>query len=121
MFDFRKGTAKVATAPRIGFIGLGVMGRCMAQNPLDKGFARTAMAHRRREALENLVADGAREAAPARELAEASDMAILCVTGAPQVEAIVHGEMGLLAGCLMKAPAKLNAVEIIGRRVPLGA
>ncbi len=110
-------------APRIGFIGLGVMGRCMAQNPLDKGFARTAMAHRRREALENLAADGAREAATAtaRELAEASDMAILCVTGAPQVEAIVHGEMGLLAGCLMKAPAKLNAVEIIGRRVPLGA
>jgi hypothetical protein len=111
----------VATAPRIGFIGLGVMGRCMARNPLDKGFTRTAMAHRRREALENLVADGAREAAPARELAEASGMAILCVTGAPQVEAIVHGEMGLLAGCLMEAPAKLNRVEIIERRVPLRA
>ena len=89
----------MATAPRIGFIGLGMMGRGMARNLLDKGFALTAMAHRRREALENLVANGAREAATARELAEASDMVILCVTGAPQVEAIVHGEMGLLAGC----------------------
>ncbi len=111
----------MATAPRIGFIGLGVMGRCMARNPLDKGFTRTAMAHRRREALENLVADGAREAATARELAEASAMAILGVTGAPQVEAIVHDEMGLLAGCLMKAQAKLNGMVIIGRRVPLRA
>ncbi len=89
----------MATAPRIGFIGLGMMGRGMARNLLDKGFALTAMAHRRREALENLVADGAREAATARELAEASDVVILCVTGARQVDAIVHGEMGLLAGC----------------------
>jgi 3-hydroxyisobutyrate dehydrogenase-like beta-hydroxyacid dehydrogenase len=89
----------VATAPRIGFIGLGMMGLGMARNLLDKGFALTAMAHHRREALEHLVANGAREAATARELAEASDMVILCVTGAPQVEAIVHGEEGLLAGC----------------------
>ena len=111
----------MATAPRIGFIELGVMGRCMAQNPLDKGFARTARAHRRREALKNLVANGAREAATAREFAEASAMAILCVAGAPQVEAIIHDEMGLLAGCLMEDPAKLNGVEIIGRRVPLRA
>ena len=89
----------MATAPRIGFIGLGMMGRGMARNLLDKGFALTAMAHRRREALESLVAKGAREAATAQELAQASDMVILCVTGAPQVEAIVHGEEGLLAGC----------------------
>ncbi len=89
----------MTTAPRIGFIGLGMMGRGMARNLLDRGFALTAMAHRRREALESLVAQGAREAATARELAQASDMVILCVTGAPQVEAIVHGEEGLLAGC----------------------
>jgi len=89
----------VAKAPRIGFIGLGMMGHGMARNLLDKGFALTTMAHRRREALESLVANGAREAATARELAEASDMVILCVTGAAQVEAIVHGEEGLLVGC----------------------
>ena len=89
----------MAKAPRIGFIGLGMMGHGMARNLLAKGFALTAMAHRRREALESLVANGAREAATARELAEASDMVILCVTGAAQVEAIVHGEEGLLVGC----------------------
>ena len=38
-------------APTIGFIGLGMMGRGMARNLLDKGFPLTTMAHRRRDAL----------------------------------------------------------------------
>ena len=41
----------MAEKPRIGFIGLGMMGRGMARNLLAKGFPLITMAHRRREAL----------------------------------------------------------------------
>jgi 3-hydroxyisobutyrate dehydrogenase-like beta-hydroxyacid dehydrogenase len=80
---------------RIGFIGVGLMGRGMAKNILAKGYDLTILAHRRREAAEELVALGAHEADSARELAERCDIVILCVTGSPQVEAIVHGPNGL--------------------------
>lgn len=80
---------------RIGFVGIGLMGSGMAKNILAKGYDLTILAHRRREAAEELVALGAHEASSARELAERCDVVILCVTGSPQVEAIVHGPHGL--------------------------
>ncbi len=80
---------------RIGFAGVGLMGRGMAKNIVDKGFELTVLGHRRRDAIEELKRHGAREAETARELAEASDIVILCVTGSPQVEAIVTGQDGL--------------------------
>lgn len=82
---------------RIGFIGVGLMGHGMAKNLLEKGFPVTAMAHRNRKPLEDLVARGALEAPNAQAVAEASDVVIICVTGAPQVESIVYGEQGLMA------------------------
>ncbi len=80
---------------RVGFIGIGLMGRGMARNVLLKGYDLTILAHRRREAAEELVALGAEEAGSARELAERCDVVVLCVTGSPQVEAVVHGPEGL--------------------------
>lgn len=80
---------------RIGFVGIGLMGRGMARNILAKGYDLTILAHRRREAAEELVALGAHEAGSARDLAETCDIVILCVTGSAQVEAIVHGPDGL--------------------------
>ncbi len=82
---------------RIGFIGLGNMGEGMAANLVRKGWPLTVMAHRRREAVERLVADGAQEVATARELAEKVDIVVLCVTGSPQVEAAINGPDGLAA------------------------
>ena len=82
---------------RIGFIGVGLMGHGMAKNLLEKGFPVTAMAHRNRAPLEDLTARGAQEAADPKALAEASDIVIICVTGAPQVEAVAYGEAGILA------------------------
>jgi 3-hydroxyisobutyrate dehydrogenase-like beta-hydroxyacid dehydrogenase len=80
---------------RIGFIGLGAMGSGMAANLLAKGFPLTVLAHRRREAVDDLVAKGATEVKTGRELALASDIVILCVTGSPQVEQAVKGPDGL--------------------------
>jgi 3-hydroxyisobutyrate dehydrogenase-like beta-hydroxyacid dehydrogenase len=82
---------------RIGFIGLGNMGSGMAANLLAKGWPLTVFAHRSREALERLVEDGATEAATPRDLALASDVVIVCVTGSPQVEQVLKGADGLLA------------------------
>lgn len=80
---------------RIGFIGIGAMGSGMAANLLTKGFPLTVLAHRRREAVDDLVAKGAAEARTGRELAEASDIVVLCVTGSPQVEQAIKGPDGL--------------------------
>lgn len=80
---------------RIGFIGVGLMGHGMARNILEKGFPLTVLGHRRREAVEDLKSRGATEVQTARELAESSDIVVLCVTGSPQVEAVINGPDGL--------------------------
>jgi len=81
----------------IGFIGLGNMGAGMAGNLLRKGWPLTVMAHRRREAVDSLVAEGAQEASSPREMAEKVDIVVLCVTGSPEVEAAINGQDGLAA------------------------
>ena len=80
---------------RIGFIGVGLMGHGMAKNIVEKGWPLTVLAHRKREAVDDLKARGAKEAASRRAVADASDIVVLCVTGTPQVEAIVEGPDGL--------------------------
>jgi len=82
--------------PRVGFIGLGLMGHGMAKNLVAKGFPLTVRVHKNRQAAEDILAAGAREAATNAELAQASDIVILCVTGSPQIEEIVYGENGIL-------------------------
>jgi len=82
--------------PRVGFIGLGLMGHGMAKNLVGKGFPLTIRVHRNRKPAEDILAAGAKEAKTSAELARASDVVILCVTGSPQVEEIVYGENGIL-------------------------
>ena len=82
--------------PRIGFIGLGLMGHGMAKNLVAKGFPLTIRVHRNRKSAEDILAAGAKEAKTSAELASASDVVILCVTGSPQAEEIVYGDNGIL-------------------------
>src|SRR4051812_14986466 len=82
---------------RIGFIGLGGMGSGMAANLLTKGWPLTVLAHKRRDAVDALVSAGALEARTAREVAEKSDVVVICVTGSIEVEEIVNGPNGLVA------------------------
>ena len=84
---------------RIGFIGAsGLMGHGMARNLLAKGHSLTLAVHRNRDRVADLLAAGATEAASAKDVAAASDLVFICVTGSPQVEASVTGPNGLLAG-----------------------
>jgi 3-hydroxyisobutyrate dehydrogenase-like beta-hydroxyacid dehydrogenase len=82
---------------RIGFIGVGLMGHGIARNLLRKGFALTVLGHRRRGPVDDLVAHGAKEAKTAADLAAASDIVFLCVTGSSEVDALVRGPGGLKA------------------------
>ena len=88
---------------RIGFVGVGLMGHGMAKNIVEKGYALTVLGHRNRAPVEDLLARGAKEAKSARELAEASDIVFICVTGSPEVEGIVRGGLkeGLKAGSIV--------------------
>ena len=83
--------------PRIGFIGLGLMGHGIAKNLVTKGFPLTVRAHRNRKPLEDILAAGAKEVSSNAEVARNADIVFLCVTGAPQVEEIVFGADGLMS------------------------
>jgi 3-hydroxyisobutyrate dehydrogenase-like beta-hydroxyacid dehydrogenase len=80
---------------RVGFVGVGLMGHGMARNIVEKGFPLSVLGHRNRAPVESLVSRGAVEVKNGRALAEASDIVVLCVTGSPEVEAIVAGPDGL--------------------------
>jgi 3-hydroxyisobutyrate dehydrogenase-like beta-hydroxyacid dehydrogenase len=82
--------------PKTGCIGLGLMGHGIAKNLVTKGFPLTVRAHRNRKPLEDLLAAGAKEVTTNAAVAQASDVVILCVTGAPQVDEIVNGPDGIL-------------------------
>ena len=84
--------------PTVGFVGVGLMGHGMAKNLVSKGWPLVVLGHRKREPVEHLKSLGAREAATPRELAAQCEIVHLCVTGSPQVEALMRGPDGLLAG-----------------------
>src|SRR5690606_18277747 len=81
--------AKAQTAsaeqPRVGFIGVGLMGHGMARNILKAGYPTTVMGHRNRAPVEDLKKRGAREARTPRALAATSDVIFICVTSSVQV------------------------------------
>ncbi len=83
---------------RIGFAGVGLMGHGMAKNLRAKGWPLTILGHRNRKPVEDLRARGAAEAGSPKELAEKSDIIFLCVTGSPEVEALMRGPDGVQAG-----------------------
>jgi 3-hydroxyisobutyrate dehydrogenase-like beta-hydroxyacid dehydrogenase len=81
----------------IGFIGVGFMGHGMAKNIVEKGYSLTVMGHRNRAPVEDLLGRGAKEAKSVAELARASTIVFLCVTGSKEVEAMIRGPEGLAA------------------------
>ena len=82
---------------KIGFIGLGTMGRHMASNLIKAGHALVVNDVRREAAAPHLQA-GARWADTPRELAQASEVVFTSLPGPPEVEAVALGDQGLLAG-----------------------
>ncbi len=80
---------------RIGIVGAGLMGHGIAKNLVEKGFPLAVRGHRSRAPIDDLVGRGATEVKTNADLARASDIVILCVTGAPQVEDVMFGPEGV--------------------------
>lgn len=84
-------------AERIGFIGLGIMGRGMAANLLRAGFPLTVW-NRTTTRMQELVAQGAYAGAGPADVAERSDIVVICVSDTPDVEEVILGERGVIHG-----------------------
>jgi 2-hydroxy-3-oxopropionate reductase len=79
----------------VGFVGLGTMGREMALNLLKSGYAVHAY-DVRKEAIDDLVTQGATGAQSLADATRDADIVISMLPDTPQVEEIVYGEGGLL-------------------------
>ena len=82
----------------IGMIGIGMMGHGIASNLLKHGHRLSVLEHPGNQPLDALLAAGAHSCSTAQALAAQSDVLILCVTGTPQVEAVLLGDEGVLKG-----------------------
>ncbi len=83
-------------AEKVGFIGLGAMGRHMARNLLKAGFALVAY-NRSRPAVDEAVKAGAESARAPRDVGEKVGMLGLCLPNSPEVREVLLGPQGALA------------------------
>jgi 2-hydroxy-3-oxopropionate reductase len=79
---------------RIGFIGLGLMGRPMALNLVKKGFALTVHS-RSREPVDALVGAGATSAGSPADVGASSDVVITMLPNSPDVRMVLEGPRGV--------------------------
>ena len=84
--------------PSIGFIGLGLMGSAMVSRLQDLGYDLTVLGNRDRTYLDVAIARGAKEATNAKEVAQASDIVMLCMGTSDHVEARMRGDDGVISG-----------------------
>jgi 2-hydroxy-3-oxopropionate reductase len=80
---------------KIGFIGLGIMGKPMSMNLIRAGH-KLVVLDRNQEALAEAVAAGAELAGTPKEVAERTELVITMLPNSPQVKEVVLGENGLL-------------------------
>jgi 2-hydroxy-3-oxopropionate reductase len=81
----------------VGYIGLGLMGKSIARNILKAGFP-LVVHNRSRAAVDELVAEGARAAGSPAEVAAQVQVLFTNLPDTPDVEKVVLGENGILAG-----------------------
>src|SRR3989442_1133935 len=83
--------------PKIGFIGLGIMGKPMAKNLINAGFP-LVVHNRSRAAVDELARQGAAAAGSPREVAAAVDVLITMLPNSPDVELVALGANGIKDG-----------------------
>lgn len=82
---------------RVGFIGLGLMGKPMARNLMRAGYPLT-IHNRSRGPVDELAAEGATPATSPKEVAEQVDVVITCLPDSPDVEQVTLGSNGIIEG-----------------------
>ncbi len=83
---------------RIGYIGLGLMGKPIAKNLMNAGYP-LIVHNRSQAAVEELMNEGAERADSPRAIAEASDVVFTNLPDTPDVEQVVFGDNGIIEGC----------------------
>ena len=81
----------------VGYIGLGLMGKSIARNILKAGFP-LVVHNRSHAAVDELVAEGARAAGSPAEVAAQVEVVFTNLPDTPDVEKVVLGKQGILAG-----------------------
>jgi len=101
---------------RIGFVGLGIMGRGMVDNLMRAGFELTVW-NRTSSRMRPFIERGASAAASPQEVAARSDIIISCVSDTPDVEQVLLGERGVIhgasAGDLVIDMSTINPVNTV--------
>jgi 3-hydroxyisobutyrate dehydrogenase len=87
-----------ASAERVGFLGLGIMGSRMAANVARAGFPLTVWTHTPGKAARWASEHGARAAATPAEAARDSDIVVSMVVDGDQVAAVLTGDQGVIEG-----------------------
>jgi 2-hydroxy-3-oxopropionate reductase len=83
---------------RVGYIGLGIMGKPMARNLMKAGF--DLIVHNRSQAaVEELVAQGAKSAETPAQVAQQAEFVFTNLPDSPDVEEVALGEQGVIHGC----------------------
>jgi len=82
---------------KVGYIGLGLMGKSIARNILKAGFS-VVVHNRSQSAVDELVAEGAVRANSPKEVAEQVDVVFTNLPDSPDVELVVLGENGIIEG-----------------------
>ena len=86
----------MSNPPRIGFIGLGIMGRAMAMNLFKAGF-QVSVYNRTRERTSEFADKGCQVASTPRALAKMSDTVITMVADPAAMDAVLEGPEGVLS------------------------
>jgi 3-hydroxyisobutyrate dehydrogenase len=82
---------------KVGFIGLGIMGKPMAMNLIKAGFELIVF-NRTQAKMDDLINAGATRGNSPKEVAERSDVIITIVSDTPDVENVILGEQGVIHG-----------------------
>ncbi|HUJ19719.1 MAG TPA: 2-hydroxy-3-oxopropionate reductase [Nitrospirota bacterium] len=111
---------------KIGFIGLGIMGKPMSRNLLKAGY-QLVVFNRSKGAMNELVAAGASAATSPREVAERAEVVVTMLPNSPHVREVVLGEAGVIEGAAkgsvvidMSSIAPLVSREIAARLAEKG-
>ena len=107
---------------KIGFIGLGIMGRPMVKNLLKAGHEVWVCGHKNQASIDEMVAAGAKAVGTPKEAAEKGELVITMLPNSPEVKEVILGKDGVMDGARaglivvdMSSIAPLVSREIAGK------
>ncbi len=113
----------MTTVRQVGIVGVGLMGHGIASSLLRAGHQVSFLEHPGNQPVEDLLPAGATALSTCSEVAQSADVVILCVTGSPQVEAVLFEPDGVLdelkPGCVVVdcSTALPSSTEKVAARV----